>query len=325
MELEPFIDRLPFVLQRRIMEYKPRLIMLEKDLEKHLRTRYCAVCGEYKDFIQLSGRKPPIHIHPKMMRMRFTRPKKRYEVIYGKIVNLFCNDRMAHTVSNTQYLINNEQHRKLTTRLLCRIRGPRFFYNFSRWLNGKSRSPRLSRDPRYENVFENPEIYIVDQDDVFVSNWKNKDTLQYVERRSTCHLEHVASIIRQVTIVHPFIVHQLFKRKEFYQFTPILLTMVDMFPRHILHYLSAGRVDKEDSNRLLLDVLRYNFHLLEHISERKIIQLFQIDRDFFFDLMEEHSEAQDYFYFVDSLEITQSARMLLFDPPSHSIKRKKRA
>jgi hypothetical protein len=326
MNLSPPIHELPFILQREIMEFRPRLPsnMRIRFLARHFNNRYCSVCGEYIDMFRYKNRKLPFHIHPSSckVRIRYKGPVKRvYSIVFPTLYNLLPPIHSHHTISNTQYMMQSQYDVELPVRLMCRIRGPRCFYNFKTFVNGRSRSFKLCRDPRSFNIFENPEIYVTNLDDIFTVPIKEDETLLLARCRDDRHIDHVAHILRHILNIFPGILRNLLEWIDFLQYPSILLMLVDKFPLSTMSRLSCrSYLDEKKMNHLLMIVLRYNYHLIQHLSERRIVRLFQSNRSFFFDLYEEHPDAKNYFYFEDSLEITRPVRLTLF-----STKRKTRS
>jgi hypothetical protein len=324
LDLDPLITELPFIMQMKIMEYRPRLFKLSEKvlqvMEKHLNTRYCNICGEYIDCIRYRNRKPPFHVHPsnKNLYARYTPKKKQYQYINPTIEDLFLHERPLHTVSTLKYTLHSSyQYDQLPVRFKYRVHGPRYFFNFTRLINYRSRVMILSNDPRHKNVFENPEVYVVDtyDDNIYVDSPDDNDDVDVPCRGGPCHLEKIAIIFRQILNVYPYIWNHLINRKEVYQCVPLLLVMVERAPMNVIHrliYRNFVNMHKEEADNLLLIVLKHNYRLLEYITERKLGQLFRKNRDFFFTLQEKYPEVKDYFYFQDSLEITKSARISLF-------------
>jgi len=326
MSLSPPIHELPFLLQREIMEFRPRLPSNTRIhfLTRHFNNRYCSVCGEYIDMFRYKNRKLPFHVHPssRQVRIRYKGPVKRvYSILYPTLYNILPPTHSSPTISNTQYVMESQYDVELPVRFMCRIRGPRCFYNFKTFVNGRSKSLKLCRDPRSFNIFENPEIYVNHVHDIFTFPAKEDETLLLARRRDDRHINHVAHILRHILTIYPGILRNLLEQIDLFRHPPILLMLVDKFPLNTMSRLSCrSYLDEKEMNHLLMIVIRHNYHLIQHLSERRIVRLFQWNRSFFFDLYEEHPDAKNYFYFEDSLEITRPVRLTLF-----STKRKTRS
>ena len=217
--METILDRLPFVLQKEIMEYAPRLELFSNttQLKEHFEEKYCAECGEYIDLYHPEGatrRNPPRHFHYKKKKFKYEFRSWIYR--YEKLCfHLHLTTNRTHCLPYSVYclFLNHVDfdfsiHTKY--RIAYRQKGVRFFYDLRDMISNKSKTASLKVNTIDMNIYTNP--------DIFIKEFKEYDTIPAVsyskivlfqDVQNNFHKNQISKIIR-IILKHQFNYFNLF-------------------------------------------------------------------------------------------------------------------
>lgn len=302
--MNPNIELLPFAIQKIIFEYKPNLqkIKFFSKIQKHLKNRYCDKCGEYIDYPKNIYQKYPRHFYHH--KNRFNHSKYKYMIISPTIhLNFEKLDKYQYT--KNEYITLLDRDIITDIQLICRINSVRYYYNFKRLLNNKSRIITSMYNIAIFNINYNYEIYTIDYfKDIFKIN--NIDRIQIInleDRLYIDHLENIKYIYKYIYINYPYWIGYLLK--FIYKNKIILKELIEYDARLIM---SIILLDYSCPSKILFDILDLDIKYVEFINERKLKQLFDKNPRYFM-----NKNQNDQYYLVDSLNDTLDIRISIFD------------
>lgn len=314
MNFDPPIENLPFTLQRHILGFRPRLPRLRGFhlLRNHFKDRYCAVCGEYLDYIpcvQNSGY--PLHLHPKQKKYRFTMNK--YYCFYPTPFLHLRNIPNLHSVSVRVYHTLNYDSNRLPFKIFCRIQSPHYFFSMRYFLNQKKKYLLPMINLLNINIFKNPCSYLAlhfpEDTDYLNTNWFFFDRhREFIDGGSSRHMDRIQKILfgivdiydmypRIVMALHGVLQSNEAVIQEFARQRPFELMML---------YGSCTKCNHDD---LFFIAILANIHILEFIPQRKISQLSMQNPYFFAELLRNNPGASNYLYAYDPVLDTLGQRL----------------
>lgn len=165
--METILERLPFVLQKEIMEYAPRLEIFPntKLLRKHFEKKYCKECGEYIDLYHHRQRKPPQHFHYKKKKFKYEFRSWIYR--YEKLCFYlhFWKHKKTHSLPYNVYTsLLNQTDLNLSIekkyRIVYRQKSIRFFYDLRDLITNKTNCLTVKINTIDMNIYTNPDIFL---------------------------------------------------------------------------------------------------------------------------------------------------------------------
>jgi hypothetical protein len=315
MVLDPPIHELPFILQRAIMDYSPRLpwMINSEVVLRHLSTRYCNRCGEYIDFP--IKRRPARHIH--FGRAKYRQDVYRYETRDASLfMNMFSK---PHTMALTKSTYRMRRMRDYPTgiKLIFRVRGNRVFYNLRRILRAKSFHPTEMINMRDFNIFHNAEFYTIDE---FVAQLhptmvvNDNDSVGRIFHLRTAHItgvdsdRHYRHIFKTICLLMRWSDQYMIIYADLIIQHPLLLSMlIHLYPQQTVETMCDW---KKTPDIFLLRMFENDVRLLRYVRERKLVDLFSRHSTWFTRLYESSETARAYFSFVDPLQDTLALREL---------------
>lgn len=296
--MEPDIERMPFIIQRHIMDYRPRLLPIKnyRVLRKHLSHRYCASCGEYIDLLHQLDRPFPRHVHRGMKKFRPRRYK--YLSVFPSM-HLHLNHELVKTHGCVIYVYWNYTNEGLTLpfKILFLKKQVEYFYSFKKLIHDEYKKCVPMYNIHNINVFHNPDFVCIDNPDVF----------GYYDTQVVTELP-----MRRERFIDLFIMlkHNYIHNIEYYFFYYILQDE-DVF-RCLVEWNPYDVISVFDHYNLLCSSFflkkldTYPF-ILDYLSERKLKKIYDRNRSWFFDRWD---RLVDYIELFCPLEETYDLRQV---------------
>lgn len=300
------IENLPFVIQREIMDLKPRLPKNKfiAKLNKHFSNRYCEKCGEYIDY-KYKNNNYPKHLH--YGRKKFTKNKYKYIGFYPIIYPFQLQDLKINAISISCYNIVSFKH-IIPLKIYFLKNSTSYFFNFKKYINGKTKKILQMINLLNINIFKNPNFYYFENQNF---NYDNRYFLGKYKKFDLINSEnHYKKIIN------------LFDKLFIYYYNDELFYKAIKNHRFILNYYAYYH-PKETILSLLnykyvideiyLKIIKINIQSIEYISEKKLIKLYNNNRSFFHDLQKKNKNVDNFFHFFDPIEDTLYFRLIMYE------------
>jgi len=300
------IENLPFVIQREIMDHSPRLpnnIHIKK-LSKHISNRYCNTCGEYID-LKYINKKYPVHIH--YGKKKFVINKYKYIGIYP-INFLSLKDLKMNAMSLSCYniLLMND---RIPIKIYFLKESIDYFFNFKKYVNGKTRKLIQMINLVNINIFKNPNYYIFRD---FNFNYNNyyfvSQYRDYKLINSDNHYNKIIELYNKL-FIHNYNYYLFYDSiiKHYY----ILNYYAKFYPKEII--ISLLNCKNICNINLFYEIININIKSLEYIPEKKLIKLYNNDPTFFHNLYRTNENVANFFNFFDPIKDTLYFRLIMYE------------
>ena len=316
MDLDPPICELPFIVQRTVMDFSPRLPWMTniEIVLRHISTRYCPQCGEYMDYS--CKRRPVRHIH--FGRAKYRLDVYRYEARdVSLFMNLFNKPHIT-AITRAAYRIRKIRDFKTDMRLIFRVRGNRVFFNLSRILQARSFHPTEMMNIKDFNIFQNPEFYTPEEFAMYIhpgmtmhdGNMNRSFHLRAARIQRVDTDNHYRHIFKTICQLMRWSDHYMVIYIDLMITHPLLLSMlIHLYPQQTMDTLCESKKTPDD---FLLDLIKNDVRLLQHIRDRKMTDLFSRHSSWFTTLYETNDLAREYFSFIDPVQDTIDVRENIF-------------
>jgi len=163
MFLDPPIEKLPFFLQKKILDYRPKFqkIINYNILKKHFNRKYCKICGEYIDKSGLIDKLDDNlflvkHLHLKNQKYFKYDNKDIYYITNANCIHIFFI--YKNVMSFSDYLIYKQI--RFNFKIIYKKKHLKYFFNFKNILLNKNHKLDLKINLIDINVFKNTNLYI---------------------------------------------------------------------------------------------------------------------------------------------------------------------
>jgi len=283
-------------------------------ITSHLAQSYCLKCGEYKDIS--TGNQPnrpyPIHLC-KYKKYKFYK----YQVVHAKIFNSMLPLRKGKSaIPLKSFDYNHRKDISTYVYLIFRIRQIRTFFNMTQVLNAKTFKMTEMINLANFNIHSNTEFF--SESDFKCYHKINYNTLLH---QTTFYSAKRYDVTSYGTQLHQFKIFEIYSRLisyykdaslflcEVFTLYPFIVNrLLNLHPKIIMEALCLSQKIKDD---FILDLIEKDITLLEHLSERKIKDLFSRNTSRFVDWYYEKKQAKDYFYLEDIMKETLDKRVHL--------------
>lgn len=283
------IDELPFLIQRHIMEYRPRLPYFPKKeiILGHLNKKYCKTCGEYIDMPYYKHRPAPIHLH---------QGRKKYTQARFISISPTTDEIMPYNTSARKKRVSHK-YAFHNARIIFRVRQPRFFYNMRCVLRPASGRMILMENTAVMNIFCNPDFILIHEPHIMSNTYTQ---VKGVTLNGAEHRNNILNVFVHLSKDWHGFLRDCIDTNLFLDYEYLLKGLVQQIPELIVTCLMyvCGYPDF-----VYKKIIGQNIDNLKYFTEEKLIDLFARDPDFFFDLFIDDPRAIEYFYFdvVDAI------------------------
>lgn len=280
--MDPCIESLPFVIQRRIMDFRPKLYKIENFhiVLEHLANRYCEKCGEYIDLQYKLNKKYPVHSHYR--ERRFIPKKYKYLSIYPSIHLHFNYElRKIHSLYIYSYR-NLSTIDTIYSKVLFLKKQVEYLFNFKKLINGRQRRCIPIYNIYNINIFKNPDF-------IFTHKPLGSQSNRYI---LTDELLHPQSFLDFLISLKTWYVPEI----EYYYFDFILNSphilnyFITHYPKRMIEVFSFYQLLH---SHLFFEKINSFPFLLDHIDEKIVKKMFKKNKSWFLDrkdILKEHIE-----------------------------------
>lgn len=296
--MEPDIERMPFIIQRQIMDFKPRLFPIHNyaTLRKHLSKRYCQTCGEYIDLVHHINKPYPRHIH--RGRKKFQPKRYKYLSVFPSI-HFHLNHELIKTYSCVIYSYFNMTTEGMTLpfKILFLKKQVEYLYNLKKMVNNEYKKCVPMYNIQNINIFHNPDFIWIDHPELF--GYFNRYVVFDQPLQRGCFID-----------LFDMLKHKYIYNIEYYYFYYMLKD------KNVFYYLADGHPTDvinvfEHYNllcsNLFLEKLDLYPLLLNYLSERKLRKIYEKNRSWF---LERRDQLNEYIELFCPLEETHALRQI---------------
>jgi len=259
MNLSPNVDRLPFFLIQKILDYQPRLKKIPNYniIRYHLQKKYCKVCGEYIDIE--SKKYSPRHIHLKYQLHYKYNKFDTYYIDYANPIHLFFFFRNEIEYSEYELL----KKKKYMFKIIYKKKHINLFYSLRNILQNKHHKAVLQMNLIDLNLFKNREFFF-EKDFLYLFPYLNKSDIKYNKMIFLKKSTNIFSLEHQVfeTLNHNF---------EFFIFI-YKIFYIDTYKDLLLYFLQNSNHQFDIKFNTIpsyfyISLLEYNYLFFEYCSD----------------------------------------------------------
>jgi len=302
--------QLPFHLIMKIFSFNPRLPSFHRSIviSHHLKKKYCHQCGEYIEGF--------IHAHER--RARYKSKEYKYLSMYLHVeMNLNLNKKSMYHGAITQQEFDDffkyKDYFKIPIRVILLKSRIQYYYNFKKFCNHRSKRIIPMIDTQQFNIFENPNIYSVNDFQQQYPQFSNYDILNsstlytssrsFFEKDDKNHEKNILDIIQQC-VKYDFEFMSFFYT-SFIKYESVLNYFSTLNLKKTIHIMSQ---QSSTPDELFLKVIEGDIDSVKYIAEKKLNRLFKKNRWFFIDLYDNMEDASEYFTLFNVMEETLEIR-----------------
>lgn len=316
--METIMNKVPFVLQRKIIDYMGILPkhpdVLKRNLSDHLKTKYCSVCGEYLEIYHHDGSCANYrHYHNLINRKEmFQETCFKYEVMLPSFfIHLSRFVRRIQRISKRRSAFSsldfdrfdlfykNEYGRAIpdyyTIRIIYRKRLKQFIYRFNE--DGVLNPIVNILDM---NIFYNPDVDMIEyrMDETIPYSFSMKQPYVVTNVDSYRHHVQIKKILYfSMRKHHP--TNFVFFDEYFINYPTFLIEFASNHLKECIEMMLRN-LDKEGMETYMRIILQLYPDGLEWITEDELKRWFKKDRAFFIDLYDSSLIAQRYISFHEA-------------------------